>query len=174
VNKAHSNDRTWRSNCGRYTVLADGDCLGQITDYARNALPNETGAVLIGSYSDDGYTARIEDTGPLPPDSKGMPCSFQRGVSGLKGFLSKIFSHSSGKRHYIGEWHSHPGGAPSPSNTDDITLHAICKDVKSDCPETILLLISIFPHRGPRFGVLVYSRHNGKLVLDEIKDNTTK
>jgi integrative and conjugative element protein (TIGR02256 family) len=110
----------------------------------------------------------------VPPDSKGKPSSFHRGVSGLREYFSSIFSLSAGKKHYIGEWHSHPDGSPSPSNTDDATLLTICKDEKSGCFETILLLVAISPGRAPEFGVFVYSRHNGKLVLDEIKDIPTK
>ena len=160
-------DRLWHSSCGKYTVALDVKCLEKLADLACRAWPCETGATLVGSYSDDGFTARIDEAGPMPPDSMGKKMSFVRGVIGLRKFFNRIFSDSDGKRHYIGEWHSHPNGVASPSCTDDITSYAICENEKTRCPEMILLLIATDKKTVTGLGIFVYSRCRGRIELHE-------
>ena len=162
-------DRLWRSSCGRYTVEADAGCLARLSDIARRAWPCEIGASLVGTYSDDGFTARIEDSGPVPSDSKRGRMTFVRGVAGLRDYFRNIYLRSSGKRHYVGEWHSHPGGSAFPSGTDDAALQDICRDRKTGCPETVLLLVAVAKDGNTEFGVLVYSRDRGRIELHERK-----
>ena len=77
----------WESVCGRYNVCLAKDCLEKIYKMAIVHIPQEVGTSLIGSYSEDGYTAHILDVAPLTADSKGGQCSFCRGTEGAKRIL---------------------------------------------------------------------------------------
>lgn len=134
-------------------------------EMARTHYPNEVGTSLVGCYSENGFEASVLDLAPLSPDSKGSRTSFYRGVAGLGKFFIKLRQTFSGKRHYVGEWHSHPNAAPLPSQTDDRHQLAIAKDTYTACPECILVLIGHTLSKAEEIGVFVYSRKRGKVLL---------
>ena len=127
--------------------------------------PKEVGTSLIGCYSDDGFEASVIDLAPLSSDSKGSRISFYRGIAGLRDFFMKLRQTFNGKRHYIGEWHSHPDVAPFPSRRDDKQQLAIAKDTNTDCPECILIIIGHTLSNVDEIGVFVYSRKRGRIPL---------
>jgi len=155
----------WQSVCKRYTVLLPQSCAQKICDIARQYYPNEIGSSLVGSYSSDGFDAHILDIAPLSSDSSSTRFSFYRGIDNLCLFFATLWRRFSGKRHYIGEWHSHPNGLPRPSVTDEETQMAIAWDAKVKCPESILLVIGLKPPDEFTFGVYVFSRKNGRIDL---------
>jgi hypothetical protein len=44
--------------------------------------------------------------------------------------------------YYLGEWHFHPFGEPSPSDTASSQMREIARSPQYRCPEPILLIIS--------------------------------
>ena len=145
-------------------VLSDAS-VGEMVRLAKSHHPNEVGTSLVGRYSDDGFTAYVESTAPLPPDSRGSRMAFSRGVGGLKEFFKGLATASGIHPHYVGEWHTHPGGAPRPSYQDDNTQRAIARDPKTRCPEVVLVIIGGDLLTKPTVGVFVYSRHHGRVDL---------
>lgn len=161
----------WRSPCGRYTVALTEPCCEKMRQIARRHYPKEVGTALIGSYSDDGREATVTALAPLTSDSHGTRSEFRRGVRGLSSFFKKLFRSSAGLEHYVGEWHSHPDGAPFPSGTDDANSLAIARDPAARCAECILIIVALggFVHDDAvSLGVFVYSRTNGKVVLARV------
>ncbi len=132
---------------------------------AKEHAPNEIGTSVFGSYSADGFHAAILGRAPVAADSEGGRFSFLRGVRGARSFFSALFKKSGGKRHYVGEWHSHPGGLSTPSYTDDENQSAIARDVRTNCPECILVIVGGNFHDDPLLGVFVYSRERGRIEL---------
>jgi integrative and conjugative element protein (TIGR02256 family) len=126
--------------------------------------PREVGTALVGSYSDDGREATILGLAPITPDSRGARFTFHRGTRGLVSFFVDLFRRSKGLSHYVGEWHSHPGGAPSPSGTDDENMLAIARDPMAKCPECVLLILATGQDRA-ELGAFVYSRIRGRTPL---------
>lgn len=157
---------TWQSRDRRYTVCISDEAIQGIDKMARSAAPLETGTPLVGEYSDNQSTAYVLAIGPLTPDSQGQRSTFRRGVSGLNEFFSSIFKKSRGRRHYVGEWHSHPGGAPFPSSTDDQNMFDIASDPKNRCPECILIIASVDAD-GVAVRVYVYSARLVRIDLLE-------
>lgn len=155
----------WQSDCKRYTVVVSNSCFRKIKEMAQSNYPNEVGTSLVGCYSDNGFKAFILELAPLSPDSKGSRYSFYRGVTGLRNFFTKLRKTFSGKRHYVGEWHSHPDAAPIPSDTDNRNQFAIAMDTQTDCPECILIIIGYTLSNFDELGVFVYSRKCERIRL---------
>ena len=155
----------WQSDCQKYTVRLSNACFLKIRKMAQSHSPNEVGTSLVGCYSDNGFEASILDLAPLSSDSKGSRTSFYRGVAGLRKFFTKLRENFSGKRHYVGEWHSHPNAPPFPSQTDDKHQFAIAKDTHTACPECILIIIGYTLSNVHDIGVFVYSRKRGRIPL---------
>ena len=155
----------WQSDCKKYTVQLSNACFLKMTEIAQAHSPYEVGTSLVGCYSDNGFEASVLDLAPLSPDSKGSRTSFYRGVAGLRKFFMKLRQTFSGKRHYVGEWHSHPDAAPLPSHRDDRQQLAIAKDTNTACPECILILIGHTLSNVYDIGVFVYSRKQGRISL---------
>lgn len=155
---------TWTSQCGAYTVVLEDRFLREALELARKHVPKEIGSALVGRYSADGNAARVVGVAPVPPDSKSYRYKFVRGTVGLRAFFADVFSKSRGRQHYVGEWHSHPGGAPVPSPTDDKNQEDIVRDVTARCPECILVIVALGGARVER-GVFVYSKTRGRVSL---------
>lgn len=73
------------------------------------SLPNETGGVLFGYYSDDLKTAIVTDTFIDRKSSKGTLRNFIRGEIGFKKYSKKMWENN---KFYLGEWHTHPNSLP--------------------------------------------------------------
>ena len=64
---------------------------------------------------------------------------FYRGNNDLRDLVESLWKSG---EHYLGEWHSHPGGLSRPSGGDVRQMKAIAKDHEAHCPEPILVVIS--------------------------------
>ena len=155
----------WISTCGRYTVFLSQDCFKKIISIGEKCLPNEIGSSLIGYYSLDGYEAFIKEISPIPSDSVSSRFSFLRGTKGLKKYYKELVKRNSNKI-YLGEWHTHPFGPSSPSGLDDINQFAISNDKKTNCTESILLILGGDIKYNPELGCMVYSKKRGKIILN--------
>jgi len=155
----------WQSDCQKYTVRLSNACFLKMLEMAQAHSPKEVGTSLVGCYSDNGFEASVLDLAPLSPDSKGSRTSFYRGITGLRKFWTKLRKTFSGKRHYLGEWHSHPDAAPLPSQRDNRQQVAIAKDINTACPECILILIGHTLSDVDEIAVFVYSRKQGRIPL---------
>ena len=155
----------WASADGRYSVVVCAQCLSDMLDLAKEHFPEEVGTSLVGHYSSDGYTAFVGDLAPFTRDSETGKSIFRRGIEGLKAFFSNLFRQSEGKRYYVGDWHSHPRGAPVPSSRDDKTQSAVANDANCACEECILILIGGDLIDSPELGIYVYSSEDGRVDL---------
>ena len=158
---------TWRSTCGTYTARIDQRCFEAISQVARKHYPNEVGTSLAGTYSDDGSTADVTQMVPLTSDSRGGRANFVRGTAGLAEFFSRLFRTSRGLTHYVGDWHSHPNGAPIPSTTDWQTTRDFACNPMARCPECLLIVVSVTPLQVD-LGVYVYSAARGQVILRQV------
>lgn len=155
----------WKSKCGKYNVIVEKQCIDSILKLAQGNNPNEIGSSVVGSYENEGFLATIKDIVPIPKDSVFSRFFFRRGQRGLKEYYKKLYYDSKGCTYYIGEWHSHPYGDPTPSGKDDKTFYGICNNLKINCPECISLIIGNDLINKPQLGLYVYSRTNGKIKL---------
>lgn len=107
----------------------------------RAAGRNETGGLLIGLVHRKRkliYVTRI-----LPPssDSEGSPYAFRRGVKDYPDLLDNIHNRTGNMLGYVGEWHTHPKGAPTASGTDMAALSSISATLsRAELPAHILIV----------------------------------
>lgn len=155
---------TWRSKNGEYAVSISMRVFEDLVRLARKQAPAEIGTALVGSYADDGHEALVTELAPVTADSRSGRFTFHRGVAGLHRFLRHIFSASRGRTHYVGEWHSHVGGAPVPSSTDEENMMEIAGAPSAQCPECILIILGLNGD-AVDLGVYVFSRTRGRIDL---------
>lgn len=111
----------------------------------------ETGGVLIGRHEDNGAVAIVEEVTASPRGSIFGRFSFERAPGALRALLHRRWSS---RRHYLGEWHFHPGQPPGPSGTDRATMKKIAESRRYACREPLLLIVGQAPS-----GAAVLSLH---------------
>ena len=108
---------------GGYTVLLSEAARQAINQAASNSSVSahkaETGGELYGERDDASMTVTVDTAFGPPPDSIQEPKRFVRGIDGTPQ-RSRAFQLGSPHRRaaYLGDWHTHPHGPPSLSQTD--------------------------------------------------------
>lgn len=106
-----------------WDVAVSQDVIADLTRRKNEALPAETGGVLLGVVDTLARTIHVSFTLEAPGDSVGTAVGFERGVAGLRDRIAEASAESAGQLTYVGEWHSHPLGSPvRPSATDLLQL----------------------------------------------------
>jgi integrative and conjugative element protein (TIGR02256 family) len=113
---------------------------------AKDAIPNETGGILIGNYDETHRAAIVSHASGPPSDSIAGPWSFRRGMEGLDRILARAWKRGT---FYIGEWHFHPEAWPRASPTDMMQMRTFASDAAMNCPEPVLLIVGL-PAAGGR------------------------
>jgi integrative and conjugative element protein (TIGR02256 family) len=91
----------------------------------------ETGGALFG-YEDGDGTLVACAYGP-GPRAKHRPTSFEPHPATTKALMGAVREASEARYRYLGSWHSHPGGAASPSAQDVATAQIV-----ADEPQVLL------------------------------------
>lgn len=158
-----SDDLWFRSADRTFEVRLGRGALGQMLDLCRRAKRLETGGVLIGRYSSDHRVAHVDvATGP-GSDSQAGGTWLVRGVRGLQKILDTFWSQKRG--YYIGEWHFHPGAAPSPSRRDVSQMRSIASSDQYHCPEPLLVIIGGDPDASYSLHAEVHTRSGRRTIL---------
>jgi integrative and conjugative element protein (TIGR02256 family) len=123
----------------RFGLTIPEEVLSRMLDLCRSAYPDETGGILVGYYTAAQDCAVVTRASEAPPDSGRGKSWFVRGTSGLQRWLDGLWRGQ--RHHYLGDYHSHPGGDPSPSIKDLAQLEEIANDEPRKCPELLLILI---------------------------------
>ena len=116
-----------------------GCSLGTILENCVRAGDHETGGILIGHYTDALDCAVVSHVTGRTRGSRAGRTWFERAVDGLNNLLRTAWRR--GRGYYLGEWHFHPGGNPTPSNVDAQSMRSIAADAAVDCARPILLII---------------------------------
>ena len=121
-----------------YRVRLDEDAMAFMLSTCEEAGRAETGGILVGTYSDDGVSARVSQVLGPPAGSEATSTRFVRSETGLAELLKQLWAV---QQHYLGEWHSHPEGAGVPSAQDKRQMVAISRDSAYSCPNPILIVV---------------------------------
>lgn len=155
-------DREFRSVDRRFGMKLPEAELDRMLAFCKKAGDQETGGILVGTYSQDLCYAIVKAASAAPEDSVGGATWFQRGVCGLQRWLNGLWSS---RTYYLGEWHFHPSAAPNPSGTDVSEMGQIAAKESYNCPEPILLILGGDPAREWRIRVFVFLRSGSQVEL---------
>lgn len=126
-------------NTGVSRVRISHESLSILVSICHQSGKAETGGILVGHYV-AGEIAVIDEVTSPPSDSKRSRYFFERGTEGLSELLSARWLEG---RHYLGEWHYHACGDPTPSRTDTETLQGIAANPVMHCPNPLLLIVDM-------------------------------
>lgn len=102
--------------------------------------PRETGGMLLGYNADNGDTVATTIIGP-GPRAKHRRFGFVPDPDYQQSLLEAHFYATNGRETYLGDWHTHPGGSPSPSYIDKRTLARIASTESSGTRHPIMVIL---------------------------------
>lgn len=121
-----------------------------LPEYARDAIldqtvqgePQETGGVLLGYEVPEDLAVVVTDlVGPGPK------ASYSRNEFAPDGLwqeheVARIYESSGRRATYLGDWHSHPSGSPTPSRKDHRTARTIARHEPARMPRPLMLIVA--------------------------------
>lgn len=107
-----------------------------------NSKPNETGGFLIGLINTNTNTIYVTRTTKAPSDSISSPYAFVRGISHIPDEILKIHELTGGIIGYVGEWHTHPNGAPTLSKQDLLSVGMIKRNLDKIPMPTFIMIVT--------------------------------
>lgn len=123
----------------RWCWIVDGE-LDVVLQEAERALPNETGGILMG-YADSAGTPVVTHVIGPGPTARHSRTAFMPDSRWQQRHVDAIYERS-GRRHtYLGDWHTHPGGAAFPSLRDLRTLRRIAKFAPARVCSPVMLIL---------------------------------
>lgn len=120
------------------SVMLPDNVRDELFALCEKALPDETGGIIYGSYTDHNLCASITGITAPTSDSSAGRTWFHRGIDKLQNLLNNLWHQ---KLHYLGEWHFHPNGVPEPSGRDLSSLRSIAGSSKTQCTDPIMLIV---------------------------------
>lgn len=136
------------------------------------ARPWEVGGWLLG-YSDEEEDA-IVVTHATPP-SRGTPFSIHISGRRHRRYFDQAWCASDGHVTFLGDWHTHPGGPPIPSERDEEAMQQVADDPDFGEGPTLIAIAATGRWRRPasvetRFYILEEDmpRHLYPRLIDEM------
>ncbi|RYY02150.1 MAG: hypothetical protein EOO53_14030 [Gammaproteobacteria bacterium] len=108
--------------CGEWIVIYDDAITEKLNRLRKEALPQETGGIILGVTDMPSKSILIVDIVDAPEDSKSGTSHFIRGREGQEDLLKDVLQKTANIVDYVGEWHSHPNGYSTKPSADDNKL----------------------------------------------------
>ena len=126
---------------GGWKIELSLSLLNEMQTDRREALPNETGGVLIGAYDIARKCVYVVCQVTAPDDSISSPTSFIRGCANLPESLEYIYKTTLDNLTYIGEWHSHTSADTQKSEADKELHKAIVDYNRENCLPGCMMIL---------------------------------
>jgi integrative and conjugative element protein (TIGR02256 family) len=124
------------------SVVWDEGLRLKVRELRLQALPSETGGVLLGYFDLTQKNIYVVDILPAPPDSQGDANGFSRGTEGLAKAIREVQRRTANIVGYLGEWHSHPpGSSATASSADALQLAHLGIELHRDGLPALMLII---------------------------------
>ncbi|MCJ2046809.1 ThiF family adenylyltransferase [Methylobacterium sp. J-078] len=131
-----------RHSLAGWEITIDAEARSAMVAMREGALPAETGGSVIGVVDGSARKIHIVEPLPPPPDSRGTPAAFERGIEGLSDHVTGKMARVMDMVRYVGEWHSHPSRHPvDPSPTDIVQLCHTAIDTALDSLPGLSLIL---------------------------------
>lgn len=115
-------------------------CLATMHQLAGDMFPLETGGMLIGYVASTGEPVVTSVVGP-GPKAKHRRFKFTPDGPYQQAMLETHFRATDGRETYLGDWHTHPNGAPTLSYLDKCTLARIAKEPRSQITQPVMMIL---------------------------------
>lgn len=109
-------------------------------DRARGPLV-ETGGLVFGERNDLLRIVWVDEVSGPPPDSSHSASGFTCGVKGTAELASEKATRTAELVHFLGMWHTHPGGMPLPSTTDLRGIEQLVQATRSPRGKSLMLIV---------------------------------
>jgi integrative and conjugative element protein (TIGR02256 family) len=103
--------------------------------------PDETGGLLLGYRHSPVEAVVTEIIGP-GPEAAHNPTNFQPDGCWQADELARRYEQEGRRLHYLGDWHTHPGGAATMSTLDRRTLQVIARAAQARCPQPVMAVLA--------------------------------
>lgn len=110
---------------------------------AAAAAPEETGGLLLGYTSPDGAQVVRDVIGPGPQASHAHT-TFDPDHAWQTAELQRRYLESDGELGYLGDWHSHPHAAGTPSWRDLGTMRLIARTEEARAPRPLMGIVEVW------------------------------
>jgi integrative and conjugative element protein (TIGR02256 family) len=121
-------------------VIWSADLKAAMVREADSTYPYETGGILLGRrYPGLFHVTHVVGPGP---DARHDRTSFIPDRDWQYEQIDVLYNQCSGYLEYLGDWHTHPQGTLSPSETDLALLEAIAATPESRCPTPIMCILA--------------------------------
>lgn len=125
--------------------------LCQLAAEANRMAPLESGGVLLGYHAESGEAVITDCRGP-GPNAVHERFYFLPDQEYHAREIKDAYERSTRRLHYLGDWHSHPGGTAKLSRSDRSTLKRIASFPPARAPRPLMLVIA----PGPTWNPVVY------------------
>jgi integrative and conjugative element protein (TIGR02256 family) len=130
--------------------------------------PDETGGMLVGYRVEEAgivacVVTHLIDAGPGATRDRRR---FVPDGSWQQKELEAVYYESGHVATYLGDWHSHPHGGPSPSPTDRTTYERVAND--PDTGTMLPLVVIVSPGRGADLGAFWIGRDGTCTMLNVV------
>jgi integrative and conjugative element protein (TIGR02256 family) len=109
---------------------------------ATDRTPNETGGILLGYWSAAGREAVVSDWIGPGPRARHARTSFIPDHEYQEAELARRYARSGRMLSYLGDWHTHPKGAPTLSARDIRTLRRIATTAEAGAPTPVMVVLA--------------------------------
>lgn len=125
----------------RLELRIGGALFGEVAALATASYPYETGGIILGRETDRACTVS-KMIGP-GPHAEHRRASFDPDHGWQVAEVARLWRDHKGKISYLGDWHSHPGGAPRPSRLDREVLRLIADAADARCAAPVMLIVAV-------------------------------
>ena len=109
---------------------------------------DETGGWLLGYWAAD--VTAVVLTHATPPGPRGAPDGVSISDQGHAARFEEAWDRSGGHVTFLGDWHTHPGGVPLPSQIDRIAMKQLAENAAFDTPRPLIAIATIPRYRWGR------------------------
>jgi integrative and conjugative element protein (TIGR02256 family) len=127
------------------TIWLDPDARRKIAYEAKRFRFQETGGPLFG-FGDDDSLVVVAVGGP-GPRARHRPMSFVPDREAVERAIDQVWAAGERRYRYVGSWHTHPRGRPTPSRRDRQTAREMSPDAGLNLPRPLIMIQSTWPGR---------------------------
>jgi integrative and conjugative element protein (TIGR02256 family) len=126
--------------------------------------PCEVGGWLLGYWTAD--EKHVVVTHATPPSSRGTPWGVEIDGAGHISRFNAAWEASDGQVTFLGDWHTHPGGRPLPSERDRKAMRQLAGEKKFGTPSPLIAIVETprWPWRRTGRSIAFFLRKDGAVM----------